>query len=109
MDEIKAILSRLEKIFSEIQLDYVIVGGLAASIKGKARTTTDIDLILQNEPDKISKFIDKLKRHNFDVLDDQVRWAFEEGNNASIFDELSVMRLDIKIAKKKIDIEALNT
>ena len=109
MEEIEAILSRLEHIFSEIQLDYVIVGGLAAIIKGKARTTTDIDLILQNDPDKITNFLDKLRARNFDVLDNQVRWAFEEGVNASIFDKLSVMRLDIKIAKKPIDIEALNT
>jgi hypothetical protein len=109
MAEIEEILSRLEQIFSEIQLDYVIVGGLAAIIKGKARTTTDIDLILQNDPNKITRFLDKLKERDFDVLNNQVRLAFEEGVNASIFDELSVMRLDIKIAKKPIDIEALNT
>ena len=53
MTEIENILFRLEKIFSEIQLDYVIVGGLAAIFKGKARTTTNIDLIIQNNPNKI--------------------------------------------------------
>jgi len=108
MAEIEHILSRLEKIFSEIQLDYVIVGGLAAIIKGRARTTTDIDLIIENNPDKIAKFLDKLKENDFDVLYDQIRWAFKEGANASVFDNLSVMRLDIKIAKKSIDIDALN-
>lgn len=108
MAEIENILSRLEKIFAEIQLDYVIVGGLAAIIKGKTRTTTDIDLILHNNPNKIAKFLEKLKKNNFDVLDEQVQWAFKEGTNASIFDKSSVMRLDIKIAKKPIDIEALN-
>lgn len=108
MAEIEDILSRLEKIFSEIQLDYVIVGGLAAIIKGKTRTTTDIDLIIHNNPKKIAKFLEKLKKNNFDVLDEQVQWAFKEGTNASIFDKSSVMRLDIKIAKKPIDIEALN-
>jgi len=108
MAEIEDILSRLEKIFADIQLDYVIVGGLAAIIKGKTRTTTDIDLILQNNPKKIEKFLEKLKKNNFDVLDEQVQWAFKEGTNASIFDKSSVMRLDIKIAKKPIDIEALN-
>lgn len=108
MAEIEDLLSRLEKIFSEIQLNYVIVGGLAAIIKGKARTTTDIDLIIQNNPDKIAEFLKKLKEYNFDVLDEQVQWAFKEGTNASIFDKLSVMRLDIKIAKKTIDIDALN-
>ncbi|WP_371802416.1 DUF6036 family nucleotidyltransferase [Candidatus Lokiarchaeum ossiferum] len=108
MAEIENILSRLEKIFTEIQLDYVIVGGLAAIIKGKARTTTDIDIILQNNPTKIAQFLELLKEQNFDVLDEQIQLAFQEDMNASIFDNLSVMRLDIKIAKKRIDIEALN-
>ena len=109
MAEIENILSRLENIFSEIKLNYVIVGGLAAIIKGRARTTTDIDLILENNPDKIKKFLNKLEEHDFDVLYEQVRLAFEEGTNASIFDNLSVMRLDIKLAQKPIDIEALNS
>ncbi|MHA1729320.1 MAG: DUF6036 family nucleotidyltransferase [Promethearchaeota archaeon] len=109
MTEIENILFRLVKIFTEIQLDYVIVGGLAAIIKGKARTTTDIDLIIQNNPNKIAKFLDKLKKNDFDVLTEQVQWAFKEGTNASIFDKLSVIRLDIKIANKPIDIEALNS
>ncbi len=109
MAEIENILSRLEKIISEIQLDYVIIGGLAAIIRGRARTTTDIDLILENNPEKISKFLEKLENNNFDVLHEQVQMAFKESTNASIFDKLSVMRLDIKIAKKPIDIEALNT
>jgi len=109
MAEIENILSRLEKIISEIQLDYVIIGGLAAIIRGRARTTTNIDLILENNPEKISKFLEKLENNNFDVLHEQVQMAFRESTNASIFDNLSVMRLDIKIAKKPIDIEALNT
>lgn len=109
MAEIENILSRLEKIMAEVQLDYVIVGGLAAIIRGRARTTTDIDLIIENNPDKISKFLEKLEDNNFDVFQEQVQLAFTERNNASIFDNLSVMRLDIKIAKKPIDIEALNS
>ncbi len=108
MAEIEDILSRLEKIFSEIELDYVIVGGLAAIIKGRARTTTDIDLIIENNTDKIAQFLVKLTEHDFDVLPGQIQLAFEEGTNASIFDNLSIMRLDVKIAKKLIDIEALN-
>lgn len=108
MAEIISILSRIENIFNEIQLDYVIVGGLAAIIKGRARTTTDIDLIIENDSEKINRFLERLKENNFEVLDEQVKWAFKENTNASIFDKLSVMRLDIKIAKKSIDKEALD-
>ena len=107
MAEYKNILTRLSKILIEIQLDYVIVGGMAAIIRGKPRTTMDVDLILENDAKKIQQFLKLLSKNDFDVLNDQVKWAFESGVNASIFDNLSSMRLDVKIANKTIDREAL--
>jgi hypothetical protein len=109
MAEIENILIRLNAIFEEIKLDYVIVGGLAAIIKGKPRTTMDIDIIVEDEESKINIFLQKLKLYNFDVMEEQVNWAFHSGVNASIFDELSPMRLDVKIARKPIDVDALNS
>jgi hypothetical protein len=107
MAEIESILKRISKICSEISLDYVIVGGFAAIIMGKPRTTMDIDLIIEDAPEKMKKFLEKLKENDFDVLEDQVKWAFESGDNASVFDKHSAMRLDIKLALKPIDRRAL--
>lgn len=101
MAEIADILTRLETIFAEIQLKYVIVGGLAAIIKGKPRTTMDIDLIIENDLEKIQLFLKALKLHDFEVLEDQVKLSLKEGAPLSIFDKKSILRLDIKVATKK--------
>ena len=107
MFEIEHILERLKKVLNEIDLKYVIVGGVAAIIRGKPRTTMDVDIILENKRKTISKFLDLLKENNFDVLDNQVKLAFDEGMNASIFDKESTMRLDVKIALSEFDRDAL--
>ena len=82
-------------------------GGLVAIMRGRARTTTDIDLILKNEPKLLERFFDGLKGRYFDVLDSQVQYALNEGFNLSIFDKRSTLRLDIKIAKSNNDLNAL--
>lgn len=107
MSEIKDILKRVSRICASIDLNYVIVGGVAAIIRGKPRTTMDIDLIIENDATKIEKFLNALKQLNFDVLDQQVELAFQADTNASIFDEKSILRLDLKIAKKSIDLITL--
>ncbi len=109
MAEIKNILIRIGEIFEEINLNYVIVGGLAAIIRGKPRTTMDIDIIIEDNESKINLLLGKLKTRAFDVLDEQIKWAFHSGVNASIFDDLSPMRLDVKIARKPIDIAVLKS
>ncbi|TFG16975.1 MAG: hypothetical protein EU530_11265 [Promethearchaeota archaeon] len=109
MAEIKDILVRIGEIFDEINLNYVIVDGLAAIIRGKPRTTMDIDVIIEDNEPKINLLLGKLKTRDFDVLDEQIKLAFQSGVNASIFDELSPMRLDVKIARKPIDIAVLNS
>jgi len=107
--EIKNILIRICEVFEEIDLNYVIVGGLAAIIMGKPRTTLDIDIIIEDDESKINLLLKKLKIKKFDVLEEQISWAFQSGVNASIFDELSPMRLDVKVARKAIDIAALKS
>lgn len=107
MSEIKDILIRVSKICESVNLNYVIIGGVAAIIRGKPRTTMDIDIILENDENKIKNFLSSLKRANFDVLDQQVNMAFKANSNASIFDEKSILRLDVKIAKKRIDLLTL--
>lgn len=109
MAEIEHILTRFSKICGEINLNYVIVGGLAAILRSKPRTTMDIDIILEDNPKKIKKFLELLKVNDFDVMENQTKLAFESGENASIFDNLSTMRLDIKIAQKAIDQNALKS
>jgi len=108
MNEIDDILARLEVVFTKSELKYVIVGGLAAILIGKPRTTLDIDLIIENDPEKIQIFFDELKENDFDVMDDQVQLALNENTNISVFDKRSILRLDIKTPRNKLDFGVLN-
>ncbi len=108
MAEIENILSRLEVIFKATKLKYVIVGGIAVIHYGHVRTTQDIDIIIEDNPSRISQFIGLLKAYEFDVMEEQFRLAYQEKTNISVFDKKSFLRLDIKVADKKREHEVLN-
>lgn len=107
MAEFLDILTRLIHALKKSELKYVIVGGLAAIIRGRPRTTMDIDLIIEENLVKVKIFLNHLKKNNFDVMDEQILIAFNEKTNATIFDKNSVIRLDLKIAYNKDEQEVL--
>ncbi|TFG25457.1 MAG: hypothetical protein EU529_01080 [Promethearchaeota archaeon] len=107
MAEIKNILSRLEKIFKATKLKYVIVGGIAVIHYGHIRATQDIDIIIEDDPSKFSQFLGLLRSFNFDVMEEQIKMAYQEHTNISIFDNESFLRLDIKVADKKRELDVL--
>ena len=107
MAELKDLVLRVVQALDAIKLSYVIVGGFAAIFRGIPRTTMDLDIIIENDPVKINLFLNELKRNNFDIMDEQTKMAIMEGTSASIFDDLSPLRVDIKVACKSIDKIAL--
>lgn len=107
MAELENLLKRLIVALEKAQLKYVIVGGFAAIFRGKPRTTMDLDLIIEPVHQKISVFLDQLKELNFDVLEDQVNMAINEGSHASIFDKNSILRIDLKLATNVDEREVL--
>lgn len=108
MAEIKEVLSRLGKVLNATKLKYVIVGGIAVLHYGHLRTTEDIDLIIENNPSKISNFLNLLNAYNFDVMEEQIKKAYQEKTQFSIFDDKSFLRLDIKVAHKSRELDVLH-
>jgi len=108
MAEIQDILTRLDSVFSAIKLKYVIVGGIAVIHYGHLRTTQDVDIIIENDPSKIGQLIGLLRAQDFDIMEDQFRMAHREGTSASVFDEKSFFRLDIKAVNNKRELDVLN-
>lgn len=74
---------------------------------GKPRTTTDIDIVIQPSPHIADQLINAFKKGGFDVLEEQIRSAFQEGYNASIYVPNSVIRIDLKLARKLDEREVL--
>ena len=51
------------EVLNDMQVRYVVVGGLATVLHGYARLTADIDLMVDLEPEEVRKAIDALARH----------------------------------------------
>lgn len=112
----KNIFQKLITTFDQSDFAYVIVGGFAAILRGSARTTSDIDIIVSpnlKSGTKISKeeLIDKLIKvfqlGGFDVMENQLRLILSEGSNASVYLKDSVIRIDLKVAKTIDEIEVV--
>ncbi len=108
MAELKNILQRIENVFKAVDLKYIIVGGVTIIHYGHVRTTTDIDIILENNPSEFAHFIKILKENKFDVMEDQFYQGIKEGTNITIFDNKSYFRLDLKIANNNRENELLD-
>lgn len=108
MLEMENILKRLKLVLEDIKIKYVIVGGIAVIHYGFARTTRDIDLIIEDNPSKFSQLISSLNTHNFDVLEDQFFMGYKEKTHVSIFDKKTPMWIDLKVAQKKMELDVLN-
>jgi len=109
MAEFKTFFIKVVECFNRTQIKYVIVGGLAAIIRGRARTTTDIDAIVENKPELVIIFLDCLERNGIEIMKDQARMAMKEGSSISIFDKTSYARLDLKIARNTDENDVLRT
>jgi hypothetical protein len=89
------------------EINYVIVGGFAAILNGRPRTTTDIDVIIEKDISKLNKLIESLKIEDFDIMDSQISLALKDKSNLSIFDAHSPLHIDLKMAINKDKKEVL--
>lgn len=109
MAEFKDFFTRIITVLDQTQVKYVIVGGIALIIFGRARTTTDLDLIIENDEPKYWQLLQGLSQVDFEIMQEQARMALKEGSNLSIFDNRSFMRIDLKLAKSHDELGALNS
>jgi transcriptional regulator NrdR family protein len=105
--EFENLVTRVTRILNDLQLSYVVVGGFAVIFYGRSRTTTDLDIIVENDPDKFKQFLESLKKTNFDVMENQIQMVIKEETNISIFDNESMLRVDLKLARGADEREVL--
>ncbi|MHA1646389.1 MAG: DUF6036 family nucleotidyltransferase [Promethearchaeota archaeon] len=107
MAELENTFRKAITALTNANVKYVIVGGLAAILRGGSRNTSDIDVIIENEPNLCDKLIKAFKAQNFDVMESQLRMAIDEEFNTSIFIKDSIIRIDLKIAKNSDEYEVI--
>ncbi len=107
MGEFENLVTRVTRILNDLQIEYVVVGGFAVIFHGRSRTTTDLDLIVENDLSKFKLFLEALKIANFDVMENQIQMAIKERSNISIFDNDTMLRVDIKLSRRSDEKEVL--
>jgi hypothetical protein len=51
---------KLLVLLAEAKVDFVLVGGLAVILQGYVRFTEDVDLLLSDSPDNLSRLLETL-------------------------------------------------
>ena len=51
------------QVFSSLQVDFIVVGGLAAIVHGSPRLTQDVDVVYSRTPDNLQRIVDALRPH----------------------------------------------
>lgn len=96
------------KEFNRLEIDYLVVGGLAVNFYGIPRLTYDIDLMISLDPDNILKLINKLSEWGYkpkapidakELADEKKRalWIRDKGMKAVNFyaENLPLGEIDI--------------
>ena len=93
-----SVLSQVTAVLEQKTIPYVLVGSFASSIHGMYRSTADIDILAQIEPEHVHPLWEAL-RNGFYLDEHAMRDAVAHGRsfNAIHFD--SVFKVDIFVAK----------
>ena len=77
----KKVISFLEKE----GVDYLVIGGIASAALGYPRFTQDVDICLFIDRSKITGFLDKLKKEEFNFAEKEVAKRIRETGTFQIF------------------------
>ncbi len=86
MRTLEEVVKEIVKILENLEIDYVIVGGIAVSGWGNIRTTRDVDIIINLERKDIKRLAEALKERDFSVTVEDIKDALKEKTHFTIFD-----------------------
>jgi len=106
-EDLVSTLKKLSRVFSELGIHYVLVGGLACVLYGVERATLDIDLIVERvEEGKARELAARLSEEGLYIPVGEVLGALREGGHATIL--LGGMRrVDLKFSSTPLDVASL--
>ncbi len=105
MRDIEDVMRDLVHVLNELDIKYVIVGGMAVNCWGNIRTTRDIDVIIDLKD--VNSFVRKMKEKGFMVKMEEVKKAMEEKSHFTIFDREYLFHIDVEGVYGKREIESI--
>jgi len=83
-------------VFSSLRIRYVIVGGVAVNLLGRARSTFDVDAIADIGQVGAERLVEAFKKRGFEVSLEDIDEALRAKGHFSVFDSKSGYRIDCK-------------
>ncbi|NIQ04960.1 MAG: hypothetical protein GWO20_04260 [Candidatus Korarchaeota archaeon] len=100
------VIRRTLRVLRKVELEFVIVGGVAVIIEGEPRTTRDVDVIVEAPSSDLKTLLQTFAEENFEVLPNSVE-TLRRQSRVTILDQKSSLTVDVKRANTKIDHLAL--
>ena len=101
-------LKDLLNFLSELEIKNVIIGGIAASILGKVRSTADIDSLIFIDEDALENFLKKTRGYGFlPRISDPVKFA-QKNRVVLLKHKTSGINIDLSIGLLPFEIEVLD-
>lgn len=100
-NEIAAALEPVISAFDDLGLSYYIGGSIASSAYGIARSTLDVDLVLELETFHIQPLVNKLKGEYY-IESEMINDAIKEKTSFNIIHLKSMLKIDVFILKDQL-------
>jgi len=100
-NEIVAALEPVINAFNDLGLSYYIGGSIASSAYGIARSTLDVDLILELKTFHIQPLVNKLKGEYY-IDSEMINEAIKEKASFNIIHLKSMLKIDVFILKDEL-------
>ena len=84
------LLGLLISVLGDLRIPHMLVGSHASSFYGEARSTHDVDLVIDLEPDKIPALVARFDPRRYYISESALR----EGRMANLIDTLSGDKID---------------
>lgn len=104
---LRGVVKATSQALNRLGLDYVLVGGVAVSGWGVARTTQDVDVIVDLKEKDADRFAHEFAKSGFQVTVTDISAALRDRSHFTIFDNHSTYRIDTKGAYEEAARETL--
>lgn len=96
MRDLVAVLIDVADVFASLRIRYVIVGGVAATLLGRGRSTFDVDVVADLRPEDAARIPKVFRARGFRIPPEDIGDALQERTHFSVHDTRSTYRVDCK-------------
>lgn len=96
MRDLLGVVDAATRALASLRIRYVIVGGVAVNVLGRARSTFDVDIIAEFRVETAAQLEAEFRKRGFRVQTKDIIDALRERSHFTVFDTRSEYRLDCK-------------